>query len=167
MRVCMISAHTPPEQSANALLPVMLGGELTRHGVDVSYVVHPTRDHPHTPPADGVVLTPRRGRGRFGRTIGGAVLAGSRMALGARGPIKRSDVVHLHSNGFIVEVGAFLAQRFRKPSSRSTARTSGTTIRSATAGSGAPYETRPVASSTVKACSTSRRRSASRRIRRS
>jgi len=116
MRVCMISAHTPPEQSANALLPVMLGGELTRHGVDVSYVVHPTRDHPHTPPADGVVLTPRRGRGRFGRTIGGAVLAGSRMALGARGPIKRSDVVHLHSNGFIVEVGAFLAQRFRKPS---------------------------------------------------
>jgi glycosyltransferase involved in cell wall biosynthesis len=115
MRVCMISPHLPPEQSANALLPVMVGNELTSHGVDTSYVAHRPIGQPRPPSIDHVVYVPRRGRGRLSRTLGGAVIAGGRMALGARRSISGSDLVHLHSNGLIIEVGWVLAKRYRKP----------------------------------------------------
>ena len=42
MRVCMVSPHLPPEQSANALLPAMLGDALASRGVVTTYVSHPT-----------------------------------------------------------------------------------------------------------------------------
>ena len=115
MRVCMISPHLPPEQAANALLPVLLGDELASHGVDTRYVVHPPMDDRCPPPVHHVAYVPRRGRGRLSRTLGGAMIAGSRMALGARRSIRESDLVHLHSGGFIIEVGGLLARRYRKP----------------------------------------------------
>lgn len=115
MRVCMTSAHLPPEQAANALLPVVLGGELKSRGVDTSYLAHPSTGHERSTPIDNVAYVPRRGRGQLGRTLGGAVVAGGRMALGARRSISRSDLVHLHSNGFIIEIGWLLAKRYRKP----------------------------------------------------
>ena len=115
MRVCMISPHLPPEQAANALLPVLLGGELTSRGIDVSYVAHPPTGRRRPPPVDHVVYVPRRGRGRLSRTIGGAAIAASRMAWGARRAIAASDLVHLHGNGFIIDVGQFVAARYRKP----------------------------------------------------
>jgi glycosyltransferase involved in cell wall biosynthesis len=115
MRVCTISPHLPPEQGANALLPVMIGNELTSHGVDTSYVAHRSTGRPRPPSVDHIVYVPRRGRGRLGRTLAGAVMAGVRMALGARRSIRGSDLVHLHSNGFIIEVGWLLAKRYRKP----------------------------------------------------
>lgn len=115
MRVCMISPHLPPEQGANALLPVWLGNELTAHGIDVSYVAHQPTGRRHPPPVDHVVYVPRRGRGRLSRTIGGAAIAASRMAWGARRAIEASDLVHLHGNGFMIEVGQFVAARYRKP----------------------------------------------------
>lgn len=111
----MISPHLPPEQAANALLPVLLGCELTARGIDVSYVAHPPTGRRLAPPADHVVYVPRRGRGRPSRTIGGAAIAASRMAWGARRAIQACDLVHLHGNGFIVEVGQFVAARYRKP----------------------------------------------------
>ena len=37
------------------------------------------------------------------------------MMMGARPAIARSDIVHLHSNGLLIEVAAWLAKRFRKP----------------------------------------------------
>lgn len=114
MRVCMISPHLPPEQAANALLPVLLGGELTSRGIETHYVAHPPGRAPHQA-LDRVVYAPRRGRGPFGRTIGGAIVAGGRLALAARQSIRESDLVHLHGNGLIIEVGAMLAGKYRKP----------------------------------------------------
>ena len=38
------------------------------------------------------------------------------MAIGLRRSVSESDVVHLHGNGFIVEVGHRIAERYRKPS---------------------------------------------------
>lgn len=115
MRVCMITPHLPPEQAANALLPVALGGELRSHGVDTSYVAHPPTDPRRPPPVEPVAYVPRRGRGPLSRTLGGAAVAGGRMALGARTAIRASDLVHLHSSGLIIEVGQLLARRYRKP----------------------------------------------------
>jgi glycosyltransferase involved in cell wall biosynthesis len=57
----------------------------------------------------------RRGRGRLSRSKLGAVAAGTRMIVGAKNAIARSDLVHLHSNGLLIEAGAWLANRFRKP----------------------------------------------------
>ena len=42
-------------------------------------------------------------------------MAAARMAMGARSAVRSSDLVHLHSNGLIIEVGQALASRYRKP----------------------------------------------------
>jgi len=109
----MVSPHLPPEQAANALLPRQLGDELAVHGIITRYVTHPPAESKHVD-AD-VVYVPRRGRGRFDRTAPGALVAGGRMAMGAQDAVRASDLVHLHGNGFIIEVGRFLARRYDKP----------------------------------------------------
>jgi glycosyltransferase involved in cell wall biosynthesis len=113
MRVCMVTPHLPPEQSANALLPAALGNALAARGVLTRYVSHP----PYGGDRYGGKTTyvPKRGRDTFSRSTAGAVIAGTRMALRASRSIAESDLVHLHSNGFIVEIGQWLANRHRKP----------------------------------------------------
>ena len=115
MRVCMISPHLPPEQAANALLPVMLGQELALHGVLARYVTHPMPQGDRPAAVASVAYVPRRPGDPFSRSPAGALLAGGRMALGSWRAIRRSDLIHLHGNGFVVEVGGWLAQRCRKP----------------------------------------------------
>ncbi|MSO62567.1 MAG: glycosyltransferase family 4 protein [Acidobacteria bacterium] len=115
MRLCMISPHLPPEQAANALLPVMLGEALSSHGMTTSYLSHPASNQSPFQRAPDVTYVPRRGRDRFSRSTLGALLAGGRMAIGSRRLVSESDLVHLHGNGFIVEIGHQLAERYRKP----------------------------------------------------
>ncbi len=111
----MVSPNVPPEQSANALLPFVLGETLGPSGVTASYVSQPST----VPGGDGgarqITYVPRRGRGVVGRSTLGAVIAGARMVLAAQSAIRNSDLVHFHSSGFIIEVGQWLAQRFHKP----------------------------------------------------
>lgn len=114
MRVCAVTPHMPPEQAANALLPRQLGDALAAHGVTTSYVSHPPVLS-HATASGDAVLVPRRGRGVLARTRAGALLAAAAMARGARTPIQRSDLVHLHGNGFIIEVAQRLAVRYGKP----------------------------------------------------
>ena len=114
MRVCMVSPHLPPDQSANALLPAMLGEALASRGVVASYVSHP----PVTGSLNAgprVTYVPKRARDRFSRSRGGAIVAGTRMAVGATRSVRESDLVHLHSGGFIIEIGEWLARRHGKP----------------------------------------------------
>jgi len=114
MRVCMVSPNVPPEQSANALLPFVLGETLASSGVTASYVSQPST----VAGGDGgrqITYVPRRGRGAIGRSKMGAVIAGARMVLAAQSAIRHSDLVHFHSSGFIIEVVQWLAQRLRKP----------------------------------------------------
>ncbi|HUP39045.1 MAG TPA: glycosyltransferase family 4 protein [Vicinamibacterales bacterium] len=114
MRVCMVSPHLPPVQAAVALLPVMLGDGLSSSGVTTSYVSHPSHAGAVGQARD-VTFIARRGRGRVSRSKAGAAAAAGRMILRARSAIAASDLVHLHSNGLLVEAGAWLARRFRKP----------------------------------------------------
>jgi glycosyltransferase involved in cell wall biosynthesis len=116
MRVCMISSHLPPEQAANALLPFQLEEGLARHGVTTVFVSQPPRTgDPQPAPRKGVTYVPRRGTDTFARSSVGAIVAGARMAKGAREPIQASDIVHLHGNGFLVETAKLIADRYRKP----------------------------------------------------
>jgi teichuronic acid biosynthesis glycosyltransferase TuaC len=114
MRVCMVSPHLPPEQAAVALLPVMLGDTLSLSGVTTSYVSHPTSAGAIDQGRD-VTYVARRGRDGVSRSKLGAVAAGGRMIVRAKRAIAASDLVHLHSNGLLIEAGAWLAKRFRKP----------------------------------------------------
>jgi glycosyltransferase involved in cell wall biosynthesis len=114
MRVCMVTPHLPPEQAAVALLPVMLGDTLSASDVTTSYVSHPS-DAGGTARGRDVTYLARRGRDPVSRSMLGAVMAGARMIAGARSAIARSDLVHLHSNGLLIEAAAWLAKRFGKP----------------------------------------------------
>ena len=114
MRVCMFSPHLPPDQSANALLPAMLGESLASRGVVTNYVSHPPVAGSHNA-GPSVTYVPKRARDRFSRSRGGAIVAGTRMAIGASRSVRASDLVHLHSGGFIIEIGGWLAKRYRKP----------------------------------------------------
>ena len=109
MRVCMVSPHLPPQQTANAILPRQLGDGLAASGVVTRYVAYPPAPGAHAP--DDVVYVVPRSRSRIGRTRVGAVSAASRMVMGARRFVRGSDIVHLHSNGLIVEVGQWLSAR--------------------------------------------------------
>ena len=115
MRVCMITPHLPPEQSANALLPIALGDELKRHRVTTRYVSHPFPHGDNRASDRRVSYVPRRGRDSFSRSAAGALYSAARMAVGMARAVGNSDIVHLHSNGFIIEVGQLLARRLGKP----------------------------------------------------
>lgn len=116
LRVTMVSPHLPPEQAANAILPALLAPALESAGVATCFLTHPPRQGGTIGPDIRVVYVPRRGRRRFGRSVVGAAMAGARIAVGALGAIRTSDLVHFHSNGLIVEVGDWLASRRGIPS---------------------------------------------------
>jgi glycosyltransferase involved in cell wall biosynthesis len=111
----MITPHLPPEQAANALLPIEIGDALARDGVSTRYVSHPFSHTSNGLGDRNVTYVPRRGRSPASRSPAGAVYTAARMALGMATAVRNSDIVHLHSNGFIVEVGELLARRFNKP----------------------------------------------------
>jgi glycosyltransferase involved in cell wall biosynthesis len=115
MRVCMVSANHPPDQAANALLPQLIGDELTSHGVATSYITYRSDEHARRSNAREVVTVARRGGGPIARTKAGALVAAGRIAWSARRSIGRSDLVHLHSNGLLIEVGGELARRQQRP----------------------------------------------------
>jgi len=120
MRICHVSPHLPPDQAANALLPAELGAWLRAAGHDVSFVTQ----------------TPAQGK-----TADDATLPGPVVRVAARGTpsalarvtrlhsLRRAreitaalervagtaELLHLHSNGLIIEVAAAWAERRRLP----------------------------------------------------
>jgi glycosyltransferase involved in cell wall biosynthesis len=119
MRVCHVSPHLPPDQAANALLPAELGRWARAHGADVAFVAHePVQIRSATETLAGPVCwVPRRGPAsraarwlkldtwKHANVISAAL---DRMA-------SRADLLHLHSNGLIIEVAAAWARRRKVP----------------------------------------------------
>lgn len=124
IRVCHIAAHLPPDQGANALLPVHLG-IWTRDAGDLpTYVSYPPRALTQgdatgaaAPLPGPVVWLPKRDRGRLpGPLSVFATLAHVRRVWALAEPaIVEADVVHVHSNGLLPGVGAWIARRAGKP----------------------------------------------------
>jgi glycosyltransferase involved in cell wall biosynthesis len=126
MRICHVSPHLPPDQAANALLPVELGAWSHARGDDVTFVAHePAQGRaahdlpfgrtirlPRKEPATGVARLLRLDTVRQARVINGALdRAQAAMDRAATG----FDVLHLHSNGLIIEVAAAWASRHGVP----------------------------------------------------
>jgi glycosyltransferase involved in cell wall biosynthesis len=119
MHICHVSPHLPPDQAANALLPAQLGQWAAGHGDEVAFVTHePAQSAAGLAPLPGPVITvPRRtAHGALARVLRLGTLSRARAIGAALDRVAGSaDLLHLHSNGLIVEVAAAWAARRRLP----------------------------------------------------
>lgn len=118
MRVCHVSPHLPPDQAANALLPAQLGAWSKDRGVDVSFVTQPpTQGRPATDVLPGPVYRVRpRSSSAIARALRVDLVLRARSIMRALDQAADgADLLHLHSNGLIVEVAAHWAHRRRVP----------------------------------------------------
>ena len=115
MNIVHITPHLPPDQAANALLPFQLGEWAAARGDSVRFLAHP----PITGPADprpAVTWIPRTKRTLLQRTLRTGSIAGAwRIRQVAEPLLAAADIVHVHSNGLLPEVGAGIAHRLGKP----------------------------------------------------
>jgi glycosyl transferase family 4 len=119
MRVCHVSPHLPPDQAANALLPAQLAAWAHGQGHQVTLLAYePSQGQPAVPLPSGQVFrlprTPRAsGLARALRldTFARARAISTALDRAAQG----ADLLHLHSNGLIIEVAAAWALRHRVP----------------------------------------------------
>jgi len=121
VRICHLTPHLPPDQAANALLPAHLGAWALARGDEAVFVAHPPRQSATGPGSAAFataahwVAAPSRGN-PVARALKLPALAGAvRIARVAWAAIRSADLVHVHSNGLIAEVGALLARRAGRP----------------------------------------------------
>jgi len=113
MRIVHITPHLPPDQAANALLPFQLGEWAAARGDSVHFIAHPSA---HASEVNNVTWIPRTKRSLWQRTLRLGSIAGAwRIRREAGALIEGADIVHVHSNGLLPEVGAGLAHRLGKP----------------------------------------------------
>jgi glycosyltransferase involved in cell wall biosynthesis len=116
LHILHVTPHLPPDQAANALLPWQLGTWAADAGDSVEYVAHPPRAGGTAALAGPVTWMPRRTGGVVDRTLRlGAVLSAWRMHHALTPAFDRADIVHVHSNGLLAELGVLLARRRKKP----------------------------------------------------
>jgi glycosyltransferase involved in cell wall biosynthesis len=116
MRILHVTPHLPPDQAANALLPWQLGQWATEAGDEVEYVAHPPRAGGLAPLAGPVAWVPRTSGSRLARlTRVASMVAASRARARLAPAIARADVVHVHSNGLLAELGVLEGRRAGRP----------------------------------------------------
>jgi len=127
MRICHVTSHLPPDQAANALLPVHLGQWAREAGDQPSYVAHPPRAM--GPATLGELAEMQRGlpgpvtwiepRARSRRIPVAAQFLSAlelvRLRRETHDALAAADVVHVHSNGLLPEAASVFASRMRKP----------------------------------------------------
>jgi len=127
LRICHVTAHLPPDQAANALLPLHLGRWARERGHQPSYVAYPPRavgepnDETLARVAAGLPgpvswLAPRAASSALARALKLSSLAHAAAIrrVGARA-FGDADIVHVHSNGLLPEVAALKAASLGKP----------------------------------------------------
>ena len=109
MNILMVTPHLPPYQAANALLPHLLGREMTARGHRTTYLTFGTEGS-----GAEVVHVRRRPRKWRATRIPQALEAAETWWKG--GPlVRQADVVHIHSNTWMNQVAARLAIQHGKP----------------------------------------------------
>jgi glycosyltransferase involved in cell wall biosynthesis len=110
----MVTPHMPPEQAANALLPSVLAREFARAGHRTTFLTHPAQGSARST-FGSTVYVRRRGRGLLARSHLGAMSTAARIGVAAARAFRGADLVHLHSNGFIIDVAGWMAARLARP----------------------------------------------------
>ncbi|MCC7007877.1 MAG: glycosyltransferase [Acidobacteria bacterium] len=115
MRICHVSPHLPPDQAANAILPAHLGRWAAARGDDVRFLsLEPAQGSlaPAELPGRVCRLPLRRSRSAAVRALRLDTLTRTRtIARALDAHARDADLLHLHSNGLIVEVAAAWAHR--------------------------------------------------------
>jgi glycosyltransferase involved in cell wall biosynthesis len=113
--ICHVSPHLPPDQGANAILPAELGSWAHERGETVTFVSHdPSQGREVvTLPAGRVWRVPRRaGASRLARALKIELWQTSRSVGRAMDQAAATaPLLHLHSNGLIIEAAAAWAAR--------------------------------------------------------
>jgi glycosyltransferase involved in cell wall biosynthesis len=115
MHVVHVTPHLPPDQAANALLPFHLGEWAHEVGDDVSYIAHPPREHGIATLPGPVVSIPRPPAARTSLATLRSLREAARIVRLALPALRQADLVHVHSNGLLAELGVLLARRLGKP----------------------------------------------------
>jgi glycosyltransferase involved in cell wall biosynthesis len=119
MRICHVSPHLPPDQAANALLPAELAAHAHARGDEVTLISHePAQGRaaqdlpfgrvvriPRKPPASAISRVLKIDTVKQARLINDEL---NRSA-------SQAELLHLHSNGLIIEVAAAWARRRNIP----------------------------------------------------
>ena len=115
MKIVHITPHLPPDQAANALLPYHLGEWAKARGDSVHYLAHPPiKGDP--PIREDVTWIPRTERTLLQKAIRtGSIASAWRIRTRGAPVIASADLVHVHSNGVLAEVGAAIAHLLHKP----------------------------------------------------
>ncbi len=117
MRTCHVTPHLPPDQAANALLPAQLGRWAADRGEDVAFVAYEAAQNPSASPGRDLGLPvcwiPRRAKTpTLRRLLKIDAWEEVRQVSAALDRIAgQADLLHLHSNGLIVEAAAAWARR--------------------------------------------------------
>ncbi len=109
LKVLMVTPHLPPYQAANALLPHVLGLELSKRGHRVSFLTFETAD----PKREDAAYVKRRTGFRFTRLP--QILEAMETRRKAASLVRDADVVHIHSNTWMNQVAARVAVTEGKP----------------------------------------------------
>jgi glycosyltransferase involved in cell wall biosynthesis len=122
MRICHITPHLPPDQAANALLPYHLGCWAREAGDQPVYVAHPSRDdgdggrpRPSLPGPATWVPRHRPARSLASRLKIESLVAATSVFRAIVPVVRECDLVHVHSNGLLAEVGGLAARWLDKP----------------------------------------------------
>ena len=109
MKVLMVTPHLPPHQAANALLPHLLGQQLTATGHEVRFLTFgQQQDTPE-------IAYVRRRSKRLRRTRLPQALEAAETWLKGTPLVRWSQVLHVHSNTWMNQVAARLARREARP----------------------------------------------------
>src|SRR5580765_1187755 len=108
MRICHVTPHLPPDQGANAILPAQLGAWQRARGDVVSFVTHGTTQGGTRQEDPAIVVVSRRRGNRLSRLLRLDAMGVARAVNGALAAqaLGASDILHLHSNGVIIEAAA-------------------------------------------------------------
>jgi glycosyltransferase involved in cell wall biosynthesis len=105
----MVTPHLPPDQAANALLPQLLRDGLSRDGHEVRLLCFEPREGRTRQPDVRYVHRPRNGLARTLRIA--QIETGLSVWRESRAFFTGADVAHVHSNTFMNQAAAFLADR--------------------------------------------------------
>ena len=116
MTIVHLTPHLPPDQAANALLPYQLGEWAAARGDTVRYVAHPPRAGASAPLPGDVTWIPRTRSTVWQKAARlGSLSSAMRIWRDVSPLIARADIIHIHSNGLLAEIGALAAARLGKP----------------------------------------------------
>jgi glycosyltransferase involved in cell wall biosynthesis len=119
MKICMVTSHRPPYQSANAILPQILAEKLKKDGHDVSFIIPEKAIKKKSDcPGDfnyNIIYYQKKLSGILDILKLRSLVSFISIYKQVKPLLKDIQIVHIHSNGILHQVVTFAASRLKKP----------------------------------------------------